>query len=78
MGSIMLEVIVCAPIVIGWLILCGPWYLSRHLARRRRRRELIAWMRVSPGLSQIDADLDRTWTEGHEQSADNERTEQQP
>jgi hypothetical protein len=72
MGPIMLEVIVGAPILIGWLALCGPWYLSRHLARRRRRRELAAWMRVSPGLSELDADLDRTWADDHE------RTEQQP
>jgi hypothetical protein len=72
MGSIMLIVIVCAPILIGWLALCGPWYLTRHLDRRRRRRELTAWLRVSPGLSQLDEDLDRTWTEEHEQS------EQQP
>jgi hypothetical protein len=73
----MLEWIVCAPILIGWLLLCGPWYLSRHLARRRRRRELTAWMRVSPGLSDLDADLDRTWSEDPER-ADQERTEQQP
>jgi hypothetical protein len=72
MGSTMLELIICAPILIGWLALCGPWYLSRHLARRRRRRELTAWMRVSPGLSDLDADLDRTWSDDHE------RTEQQP
>jgi hypothetical protein len=72
MGSIMLIVIVCAPILIGWLALCGPWYLARHLARRRRRRELMAWLRVSPGLSEIDADLERTWTE------EREHTEQQP
>jgi hypothetical protein len=68
----MLTVIVCVPILIGWLALCGPWYLSRHLARRRRRRELAAWVRLSPGLSKLDADLDRTWTEGHK------RTERQP
>ena len=72
MGSIMLIVIVCAPILIGWLALCGPWYLTRHLARRRRRRELMAWLRVSPGLSEIDAYLERTWTE------EREHTEQQP
>jgi hypothetical protein len=68
----MLIVLVCAPILIGWLALCGPWYLSRHLARRRRQQELRAWVRVSPGLSEVDADLDQTWTEEHE------RTEQQP
>jgi hypothetical protein len=73
MGSTMLEVIVCAPIVAGWLIVCGPWYLSRHLARRRRRRELAAWIRLSPGLAELDADLDRTWAQERER-----RTEQQP
>ena len=69
----MLEVIVCAPIVAAWLIVCGPWYLSRHLARRRRRRELAAWIRLSPGLAELDADLDRTWAQEHER-----RAEQQP
>jgi hypothetical protein len=68
----MLEVLICAPILIAWLLLCGRWYLSRHLARRRRRRELVAWMRMSPGISELDADLDRTWT------ANQERTEQPP
>jgi hypothetical protein len=72
MVPIMLNVIVCAPVLIGWLALCGPWYLSRHLARRRRRRELAAWVRLSPGLSELDADLDRTWSEG------DKRTERQP
>ncbi len=73
MGSSMIEVIVCAPILFGWLIVCGPWYLSRHLARRRRRRELAAWIRISPGLAELDADLDRTWAEERER-----RAEQQP
>ncbi len=73
MGSSMIEVIVCAPILFGWLIVCGPWYLSRHLARRRRRRELAAWIRLSPGLAELDADLDRTWAEERER-----RAEQQP
>ena len=68
MGSIMLIVIVCAPILIGWLAFCGPWYLARRLARRRRRRELAAWIRQAAGLAKIDADLDRTWTEEHERS----------
>jgi hypothetical protein len=72
MGSIMLIVIVCIPILIGWLAFCGPWYLARHRDRRRRRRELFAWMRVVPGMSELDADLDRTWTE------ERERTERQP
>jgi hypothetical protein len=74
MGSIMWELIACAPILIGWLVLCGPWYLSRHLARRRRRRELMAWIRLSPGLTELDAHLERTWT----QSQGHHRTERQP
>jgi hypothetical protein len=79
MGSTMLWVIVCAaPILVGWLALCGPWYLSRHLARRRRRRELSAWIRVSPGLSKIDADLDQTWKQGQQRTEGQERSERQP
>jgi hypothetical protein len=68
MGSIMLIVIVCAPILIGWLAFCGPWYLARHLARRRRQQELRDWVRIAPGLSEMDADLDRSWTEEHERT----------
>ena len=77
MGFTMLELIICVPILIAWAALCGSWYLSRHLDRRRRRRELIAWMRVSRGLSDLDVDLDRTWGEDREQRGQ-ERTEQQP
>jgi uncharacterized membrane protein YciS (DUF1049 family) len=72
MGSIMLTVLICVPILVGWLALCGPFYLARRLARRRRQRELRTWVRVAPGLSEVDADLDRTWTE------EQKRTEQQP
>jgi len=66
MSSVMLNVIVCAPILIAWLAVCGPWYLSRHLASRRRRREQAAWTRVEAGLSELDADLDRAWVAEHE------------
>jgi hypothetical protein len=57
----MLNVIVCAPILAGWLAVCGPWYLMRCLARRRRRRAEAAWTRLEAGLSELDADLDRAW-----------------
>lgn len=62
----MLNVIVCAPVLIAWLAVCGPWYLSRRLASRRRRQEQAAWTRVEAGLSELDADLDRAWIAEHE------------
>ena len=61
MNSIVLNVIVCAPILIAWMAVCGPWYLTRHLANRRRRRERAAWTRVAEGLSELDAQLVRAW-----------------
>jgi hypothetical protein len=61
MSSIIVNVIVCAPVIIGWLAVCGPWYVARCLARRRRRRAEAAWTRMEAGLSVLDADLDRTW-----------------
>jgi hypothetical protein len=68
MSPTMLNVIVCAPILIGWLAFCGPWHLSRRLARRRRRRDEAAWTRLERGLSDLDADLDRAWAQERERS----------
>jgi hypothetical protein len=68
----MLTAIVCAPILIAWLAVCGPWYLSRHLASRRRRREHAAWTRVEAGLSDLDAELDDAWI------TERERTKRHP
>jgi hypothetical protein len=61
MSFTMLNVIVCAPILIGWLAVCGPWYLASYLVKRRRRRAEAAWTRLEAGLSELDADLDRAW-----------------
>lgn len=61
MSSVMLNLVLCVPVLIVWLAVCGPWYLSRHLASRRRRREQAAWARLEPELSDVDADLDRAW-----------------
>jgi hypothetical protein len=68
MRPIMLNVIVCAPIIVAWLAVCGPWYLSRHLASRRRRREQAAWTRLEPELSELDGELDRAWMTERERS----------
>lgn len=61
MSSVMLTVIVGAPVLVAWLAVCAPWYLSRHRARRRLLRDESNWGRVSAGLSDVDADLDRAW-----------------
>ncbi len=53
----MLNLIACAPILTAWLAVCGTWYQSR----RQARREQVEWEQLSPALSQLDADLDRTW-----------------
>jgi hypothetical protein len=58
----MLTWIACAPVFIAWLAVCGPWYLSRYLANRRRRRQQAAWSRLEPELSDLDAELDRAWS----------------
>lgn len=64
----MLTAIVCAPVLVAWLAVCGPWYLSRHLASRRRRRDQAAWARLAAGLSELDGELDRVWFLESEQS----------
>jgi hypothetical protein len=61
MSFTMLNVIVCAPILIGWLAVCGPWWRARDLATRRPPRAEAAWTRLEAGLSELDADLDRAW-----------------
>jgi hypothetical protein len=43
--------------VAGWLAVCVCQYLSD----RRRRIDAEQWARVTAALSELDADLDRTW-----------------
>jgi hypothetical protein len=61
-SSVMVNIIVCAPALIAFLAVCATGYF----ARRRRRRQAAEWERVRPGLSGLDADLDRTWAREQE------------
>jgi hypothetical protein len=49
--------IACTPIVAGWLAVCVCQYRSD----RRRRIGAEQWARLTAALSELDADLDRTW-----------------
>jgi hypothetical protein len=60
------SVIVCTPVLAGWLALCGPLYLSRYRSWRRWRRERAEWARLTAGEPELDADLDRAWAAEHE------------
>lgn len=51
------TVIACTPIVVGWLAVCVCQYLSD----RRRRRDAARWAQLAAALSELDADLDRSW-----------------
>ncbi|HEY1824006.1 MAG TPA: hypothetical protein VGG83_29200 [Trebonia sp.] len=57
MSSIMWIVIVCAPILVAWMVVCAPWYLARRRARRRVLREEAQWLRLRAGHRGLDADL---------------------
>lgn len=58
----LLTVIACSPILVGWLAA----YACRLWARGRRRRQQASrqaqWTGIAQGLSDLDADLDATWT----------------
>ena len=58
MSSSVLTVIACTPIAAGWL---GA-YAGRHLTSRRRRVHAEQWAQLSVFLSDLDADLDVTWS----------------
>jgi hypothetical protein len=60
MSFAMLNVIVCTPILAVWLAVSG----ACHLSRRRARYQRDEWERLRPALSELDADLDRTWAAG--------------
>ena len=66
MGFSLVNVLVCAPVLAGWLALCGPGYLARFLLWRRQGRERAEWARLTAAESALDADLDRAWTAEHE------------
>jgi hypothetical protein len=51
------TVIACIPIVVGWLAVRACHYRLD----RRRRVEAERWARLAAALSELDADLDRTW-----------------
>jgi hypothetical protein len=53
----LLTLIVFTPILAGWL---GVW-LPRYLATRRSRVRALQWARLAIFMSDVDADLDRTW-----------------
>jgi hypothetical protein len=57
MGSSVLTVVACTPILAGWLAVC----LFQCLAVRRRRRQDAEWTRLAAALSDLDAELDHTW-----------------
>jgi hypothetical protein len=57
--SSVLTLIACTPILVAWLAVFG--YRSR--ATRRRRREQAEWTWLAAGLSELDAELDRAWTD---------------
>jgi hypothetical protein len=65
-------VIVCAPILVAWMVVCGPWYLARRRARRRVLREEGQWLRLRAGHRGLDADLDSSAT------AEEERIKRNP
>jgi hypothetical protein len=56
-GSSVVTVVACAPILVGWLAVCA----FRYLAGRRQRRQETEWTRLVAALSDLDAELDRTW-----------------
>ena len=64
MGSSVVTVVACTPILAGWLAVC----VFRYLAVRRRRRQDAEWTGLAAALSDLDTELDRTW------AAEQERT----
>jgi hypothetical protein len=56
--SSVVTVIACAPILTAWLAVL----VYRYQATRRLRREHEQWTRLIAGLSELDAELDRSWT----------------
>jgi hypothetical protein len=57
MGSSVLTVVACTPILAGWLAV----RVFHCLAVRRRRRQDAEWTALAAALSDLDTELDRTW-----------------
>jgi hypothetical protein len=59
--SSLLTLIACSPIIIGWLAVyaCRRW--SGSSQRRQAARHEAEWDRLTAGLSELDAHLDRAW-----------------
>jgi hypothetical protein len=57
----LLTLIACSPILIGWLAVyaCRGWSGGR--SRRQQARCQAQWARIAAALSDLDAELDRTW-----------------
>lgn len=62
MPTSVLTAIACTPIVAGWLAVG----VCQFLSVRRRRLHGRQWALLAAGLSELDAELDRTWTEEQE------------
>jgi hypothetical protein len=60
--SSVVALIACTPILVAWLAV----FAYRSRATRRRRREQAQWTRLIAGLSELDAELDRTWADEQE------------
>jgi hypothetical protein len=61
-SSSVLTVIACAPIFVGWLAVC----VCKYRLAQRRRLHGAQWAAVAATLTELDAELDRTWTEEQE------------
>ncbi|HEX9040863.1 MAG TPA: hypothetical protein VF838_07510 [Trebonia sp.] len=65
MGSSVLSLIACTPILGGWIAVTVCHY--RLTARRRRESAEWAWLAEGvSGLAEVDADLDRAWDDEQE------------
>ena len=52
------TVVACTLIVAGWLAAC----VCQYRYDRRRRLNAAGWARLAASLTELDAELDRTWT----------------
>ena len=61
-----------APALIAWVLFVGAWTavtVGHYRVTARRKRERAQWARLAqsvPGLTELDADLDRAWGDEQE------------